>query len=127
MAGTYRFLRAQAAAATGTAVDFLVTIALVEGLHSWYLLATALGNAAGGLVNFYLGRYYVFQAAQQRGPAQGGRYFLVWLGSMGLNAGGVYVFTQGLHINYLASKVLVSLVVGIGFNYFLQLYFVFRK
>ncbi|WP_223649253.1 GtrA family protein [Hymenobacter psoromatis] len=127
MAGTHRFLRAQAAAATGTAVDFLVTVALVEGLHSWYLLATALGNAAGGLVNFYLGRHYVFQAPNQQASAQGGRYFLVWLGSMGLNAGGVYVFTQGLHVNYLASKVLVSLVVGIGFNYFLQLYFVFRK
>ena len=127
MVATYRFLRAQAAAATGTAVDFLVTVALVEGLHSWYLLATALGNAAGGLVNFYLGRHYVFQASQQRAPAQGWRYFLVWLGSMLLNAGGVYLFTHGLHANYLAGKVLVSLVVGVGFNYFLQLYFVFRK
>ncbi|MEJ7664655.1 MAG: GtrA family protein [Hymenobacter sp.] len=127
MVGSYRFLRAQAAAATGTAVDFLVTIALVEGLHSWYLLATALGNAAGGLVNFYLGRHYVFQAPGRRVSAQGGRYFLVWLGSMILNAGGVYLFTQGLHVNYLASKVLVSLVVGVGFNYFLQLHFVFRK
>ena len=127
MVGYRRFLRAQAAAATGTAVDFLVTIACVEGLHSWYLLATALGNTAGGLVNFYLGRHYVFQAPHQRAPAQGGRYFLVWLGSMLLNAGGVYLFTQRLHVNYLASKVLVSLVVGIGFNYFSQLYFVFKK
>lgn len=127
MVGYRRFLRAQAAAATGTAVDFLVTVACVEGLHSWYLLATALGNAAGGLVNFYLGRHYVFRAPHQRASAQGGRYFLVWLGSMLLNAGGVYLFTQGLHVNYLASKVLVSLVVGVGFNYFLQLYFVFKK
>ena len=122
-----RFLQAQAAAAVGTAADFVVTIACVEGLHAWYLPATVLGNVAGGVVNFYLGRYYVFRAPQQPVPAQGFRYFLVWLGSMLLNAAGVYLFTQGLHVPYLYGKVAVSLAVGVGFNYFLQLYFVFRK
>lgn len=72
-----RFLKAQAAAAAGTGVDFLITIACMEVLHSWYLLATVLGNAAGGLINFYLGRLYVFQAPHQRARAQGVRYFLV--------------------------------------------------
>lgn len=122
-----RFLKAQAASAAGTGVDFLVTITCVEVLHSWYLLGTVLGNAAGGLVNFYLGRYYVFQARQQQAEAQGVRYFFVWVGSMVLNAAGVYLFTQLLHLNYVYSKVIVSLVVGVGFNYFLQLYFVFKK
>ena len=122
-----RLVKAQAASLAGTVVDFLVTICCVELLHSWYLLATMLGNAAGGTTNFYLGRYLVFQASQQRAQAQGMRYFLVWLGSMLLNAGGVYLFTQVLHLNYLYSKVLVSLVVGLGFNYLLQLHFVFRK
>jgi len=32
-----------------------------------------------------------------------------------------------LHANYLASKVIVSLLVGIGFNYFMQLHFVFKQ
>jgi putative flippase GtrA len=122
-----RFLKAQAAAAAGTSVDFLITIACVEGLHSWYLLGTVLGNVAGGLFNFYLGRYFVFNAQHQQAPAQGARYLVVWLGSLLLNAGGVYFFTQFLHTNYLFSKVLVSLLVGIGFNYFLQLHFVFKK
>lgn len=122
-----RLLKAQAAAATGTAVDFLVTIACVEGLHCWYLLATALGNAAGGLTNFYLGRHLVFKATQQRARLQGVRYLVVWLGSMLLNAGGVYLLTELLHANYLISKIVVSLIVGIGFNYFMQLYFVFRQ
>lgn len=120
-------LKAQAASAVGTAVDFLVTIGCVELLHSWYLPATVLGNAAGGVTNFYLGRHYVFRAPQQGAPAQGVRYFIVWLGSMLLNAAGVYLFTQLLHVNYVCSKVVVSLLVGVGFNYFLQLHFVFRK
>ena len=124
---TPRFLKAQAASAAGTALDFLVTIVCVEVFHSWYLLGTALGNAAGGLTNFYLGRYLVFKVPEQRARAQGVRYFLVWLGSMLLNAAGVYLFTQLLHLNYVYSKVVVSLLVGFGFNYFLQLHFVFQK
>lgn len=122
-----RLIKAQAAAAAGTAVDFLVTIAGVEVFHCWYLVATVPGNTAGGLANFYPGRYLVFRAAQQSAPAQGVRYFVVWLGSMLLNAAGVYLFTQVLHANYLHSKVVVSLLVGVGFNYFLQVHFVFKK
>jgi putative flippase GtrA len=122
-----RLVKAQVAALLGTCVDFLVTIICVEMLHSWYVLATVLGNAAGGVTNFYLGRHYVFHAAQHSSPAQGVRYFVVWLGSMLLNAAGVYLFTQVLHLNYLHSKIVVSLLVGIGFNYLLQRYFVFKK
>jgi putative flippase GtrA len=32
-----------------------------------------------------------------------------------------------LRLNYVYSKVVVSLFVGIGFNYLLQQYFVFKK
>nr|WP_262908868.1 GtrA family protein [Hymenobacter translucens] len=120
-------MRQQAAAAAGTAVDFLVTIACVEGLHRWYMLATVLGNVAGGLTNFFINRHLVFRATQQRAPAQGARYLLVWLGGMLLNATGVYLFTQYLHTNYLLSKTLVSLLIGLGFTYPLQVHFVFKK
>lgn len=122
-----RLVKAQAASLAGTAVDFLVTIGCVEGLRVWYLAATMLGNTAGGITNFYLGRHVVFQAAQHNAQMQGVRYFLVWLGSMLLNASGVYLFTQVLHANYVYSKIAVSLLVGIGFNYFLQRDFVFKK
>ena len=120
-------MKAQAASLAGTGVDFLVTIVCVEVLHSWYLLATVLGNGAGGLANFYLGRHFVFRAARQSSRAQGVRYAAVWLGSMLLNAAGVYLFTHVLRFNYLHSKTIVSLVVGLGFNYPLQRYFVFGK
>ncbi|RZK13795.1 MAG: hypothetical protein EOO56_26290 [Hymenobacter sp.] len=58
--------------------------------------------------------------------AKGGRYLLVWAGSLALNAGGMYVCVDRLHANYLLSKIVVSLLVGFGFNYPLQLHFVFR-
>ncbi|MGI4738045.1 MAG: GtrA family protein [Janthinobacterium lividum] len=124
---TPKFVRAQAASAAGTLVDLLVTILSVEVFGSWVLLATVLGNMAGGISNFYLGRYLVFQVPQHGARAQGRRYVLVWLGSMLLNAAGVYLCTQFFRLNYVYSKVVVSLLVGIGFNYFLQLHFVFKQ
>lgn len=122
-----RFIKAQAASLASTAVDFVVTIGCVEVLHSWYLAATILGNIAGGITNFCLGRYFVFEATQQNVRTQSGRYVGVWLGSMVLNATGVYFCTQVLHTNYVVSKIVVSLFVGIGFNYLLQRHFVFPK
>ena len=122
-----RLLKAQVASLASTLVDFTLTIACVELLHVWYLAATVLGNVAGGVTNFYLGRYLVFQAARQQARGQAVRYLAVWLGSLLLNAAGVYAFTQGLHFQYIHSKVIVSLFVGIGFNYLMQLYFVFRR
>ncbi|RZK19011.1 MAG: GtrA family protein [Hymenobacter sp.] len=121
-----RFLKAQAAALAGTAVDFLVTICLVEGLRLGPVLANALGNIAGGLTNFQLGRHHVFRVAHHQAAAQGLRYLLVWAGSLLLNAGGMYALTSGAHANYLVSKIVVSLLVGFGFNYPLHLHFVFR-
>ena len=122
-----KLLRAQAASLASTLVDFTVTLGCVELLHIWYLTGNVLGNVAGGVTNFYLGRYLVFQAARQQARGQAVRYLAVWLGSLLLNAAGVYAFTQGLHFQYIHSKVIVSLFVGIGFNYLMQLYFVFRR
>jgi putative flippase GtrA len=122
-----RFLKAQAASLTASAVDFLVTVVLVEGLRVWPVAATMLGNVAGGIANFYLGRHHVFKVSSHRAASQGVRYSVVWLGSLLLNAGGMYLLADLAHANYLLSKVVVSLLVGFGFNYPLQLYFVFRS
>ena len=122
-----RLLKAQAASLAGTLVDFAATLGCVELLHANPVPASMLGNVLGGVTNFWLGRYFVFNARRRNPQAQAGRYFLVWLGSMALNAGGLYLFTHLLGLKYLASKIVVSLIVGIGFNYVMQLYFVFRK
>jgi membrane protein YqaA with SNARE-associated domain len=122
-----RFLKAQASSLAGSAADFLTTICLVEGLHLWPVVATMLGNVAGGVTNFYLGRHHVFKVSQHRAASQGGRYVVVWLGSLLLNAAGMYWLADVAHANYLLSKLVVSLLVGFGFNYPLQLYFVFRS
>ena len=122
-----RFLAAQAASFAGTAADYLVAIVGVEIMGLSYLPAVVLGSTAGGATNFYLGRHYVFGAGRQGLTGQAYRYLLVWAGSLLLNTGGIYLLVQGLQQPYLASKIVVNLLVGVGFNYVLQQKFVFRK
>ena len=122
-----RFFFAQVSSLAGGAVDYGITIVAVEAFQFHYLLAIMLGSLAGGGLNFYLGRHYVFGGARQALPAQAYRYLLVWLGGLLLNGAGIYLLVQGLAQPYLVSKVLINLLVGVGFNYVLQQRFVFKE
>ncbi len=120
------FLKAQAASLAATVVDFGVTILLKEVFHCWYLLASVLGTISGGIVNFSMNRSWVFQANDQKIYLQAIKYILVWIGNLVLVSGGVFVFTHYVGLSYLVSKIIVSLTVGIGYNYVLQKKFVFK-
>lgn len=121
------FLRAQASSLIATAVDFLLTILLREVFMVWYLAASIVGTICGGITNFLLGRNWVFSSKEKKVETQAIRYILVWIGNLGLNAGGTYLFTSIAGIKYWISKIMVSLIVGIGYNYVLQKIFVFKK
>ncbi len=120
------FIKAQAASLTATLVDFGVTVLLKEVFHCWYLLASVLGTISGGIVNFSMNRSWVFQARDQKIHSQVIKYVLVWIGNLVLVSSGVFVFTHYLGLSYLVSKIIVSLTVGIGYNYVLQKKFVFK-
>jgi putative flippase GtrA len=47
------------------------------------------------------------------------------LGNIILSAAGIYIFTEFMHIHYIISKLLSSIVLGLSYNYFMQKYFVF--
>ncbi len=121
------FLKAQTASMTATVVDFLVTVLAVELLGAWYVLATVLGTASGGITHFALGREWVFHAEDASLLVQASRYFIIWMGSLFLNAAGVFVITHYSGVSYLISKVIVSILVGVGYNYLMQKKFVFKK
>lgn len=121
-----KLIKAQVASLTGTAIDFLTTIVSVELFNLWYVTANIAGNVLGGITNFALGRNWVFQARGEKVHLQAFKYILVWIGNIALNTSGVYVVTHHMSLSYIYSKVIVSIVVGIGWNYFLQKYFVFK-
>lgn len=119
------FLKAQLSSFISTIVDFGVTILLKEGCGLWYLFSTSAGSILGGVTNFELSRRWVFKVAAIRPGSQAVRYFLVWVGSILLNIGGVFALTSIGHLNYLLSKICTTVIVGISFNFFLQKKFVF--
>jgi putative flippase GtrA len=120
------FLKSQAAALVGTAVDFLITVLAVELVGLWYVAGTVLGTISGGIANFALGRTWVFNASTRTIAPQIFKYFMVWNGSLALNAGGVFLLTHYTGSSYLFSKLLTSLLVGFFYNYLIQKKYVFQ-
>ena len=119
------FFKAQASSLIATMVDFFTTIVLVEVFKQHYLVGGVTGAIAGAITNFMINRQWAFNAKEESAQKQSLRYALVWLGSLLLNTSGLYLLTHFLTIKYIISKIIISLIVGIGFNYVLQKKYVF--
>lgn len=108
-----------------TAIDFLILIIMVQLLELWYIAASVTGTVCGGLLSFALNRKWVFGAESGSICLQFSRYSLVWFGNLLLVTLGVYLMTSLMHLNYLLSKTLVSILLGVSYNYLLQKQFIF--
>ena len=121
-----KFAKAQLASFVASLVDYFITIFCVEVLGFWYLAASSTGTIIGGFTNFSIGRQWVFKGGERERHIQLFRYLLVWTGYLLLATTGVYLLTHFSHINYIVSKIAVSLFLAVGYNYPLQKRFVFR-
>jgi putative flippase GtrA len=119
--------RHQVGAITATAIDFLVMIASVELLRAPPALAAAMGALVGAVTNFVLGRRWVFRAKSGGVLGQAGRYGAVSAASAGWNALGEYVLHDAGHVEYVVARILVSVAVGLLWNFPLHRRFVFRR
>ncbi|MCX2430147.1 GtrA family protein [Pedobacter sp. GR22-10] len=120
-----RFFKAQASSLMASASDFLVTLAAVKLFGLWYLAGSITGTITGGVINFYINRNWVFQAHAKALRWQVVKYIIVWTGNLALLTSGVYLLTHFYHLNYMLSKLLVSVTVGISYNYIMQKQFIF--
>ncbi|RXK82962.1 GtrA family protein [Filimonas effusa] len=120
------FLKAQVTSLSATLVDYSTTLLLayVCYVNEWY--AGMAGSVAGGLFHFTVSRRWVFNAADKNRYVQMVRYMIVWAGNFFLNTGGLYIMLHYTPVDLAISKILVSVVVGIGYNYVLQKKFVFK-
>lgn len=114
------------AAVVATAVDFTAVNILVSGLSMSPGLATGLGCVVGGIVNFTINRFWVFQSGGAP-LSEGSRYTLVSASSALLNAGGVAVAMFIPDLNYRIAWILVRGVVFLGWNFPLQRDYVFAQ
>jgi putative flippase GtrA len=118
-------LRHQAGSFAATVVDFSVMIALVSLAGAAPAVGTAIGATTGGIVNFLLGRRWIFRATQYHPAPQAGRYAMVSLGGLVLNTCGVHVLAGVMQYPYVAARLAVSFAVSVLWNFPLQRSFVF--
>ena len=92
-----------------------------------YVIATFVGTVIGATSNFLINRAWSFKAAAHA-PLhhQALRMLPVQVGSSGLQTLGVWLFTRFAGLPYVASKLVVAVLVYLGWNYPLNRYFVFR-
>jgi len=121
------FLKANAASLTASFCDYLVTIIFKQFLRLDEVLASILGTIVGGVVNFLIGRHWVFRSVNSPSFQQGKRYLLTWTGNLILNALGVYLLTKHGGVHYIIAKVATSITVAVAYNYPIQKNYVFKN
>lgn len=119
------FIRSQAASIIATFIDFGIFLLCLHIFSIWYVASTAIGGFAGAVTHFLLGRHWSFEAADGELHAQSFRYALVAVASLGVNAAGVYGLTDGLGVPATASKLILSFLTGVFFNFPLHRWYVF--
>jgi putative flippase GtrA len=60
------FLKANIASLTASLSDFLMTVLLVQWCQTAVVTAAAAGTLTGGIINFLIGRHWVFHAGDTR-------------------------------------------------------------
>jgi putative flippase GtrA len=121
------FVRHQSGSLIASAVDFSTMIAAVRLLELHPAAATALGAAAGAIVNFLLGRYWIFPDGRATAGTSAVRYAFVSLISLGLNSAGEYVLVTFARMQYVIARLLVAIAVSVVWNFPMQRSFVYRS
>ncbi len=121
------FLKANIASLSASFCDYLVTILLVKFLHADPLLGGVSGTVFGGIINFLIGRYWVFKANNGAISLQGKKYLIAWTGNLILNVSGLYVLIKLFKVQYIVAKVATSIIIAMAYNYHVQKKYVFKN
>jgi|SRR3989344_944878 len=117
--------KSQASSLLATLVDYGALIILVEFFEVYYVVAVAIGAALGAVTNFTANRIWTFHSHGQLN-SEIYRYALVSMGSLVWNTFLVWLLTEEASIAYYFSKIIVSIAIGLVWNYPLHRYWVFK-
>lgn len=127
----YTFIKAQLSAFLGGVVDYVTMVSCTELLHIHYTGSIVIGGTVGALVNFTINRNWTFEAynnqAKNKTNWQLIKFASMVGGSIVLKSSGTYWLTEWGKMDYRISRILVDIVVSLGFNYSLQRYWIFKK
>ena len=120
------FFKGNAASFIASLCDYSIAIVLKEYFTVQPFAASIIGTVGGGIINFFICRYWVFKANKTSVFLQSKRYLLTWTGNLLLSALGVYLLL-GTGLNYVLAKLITSVLVVITYNYPLQKKYVFKN
>ena len=121
------FYKANIASLSASFCDYLVTIILKQFLHVDAVVASIIGTIIGGIINFLIGRHWVFRSINTPFFHQGKRYLFTWAGNLILNALGVFLLIRLAGVYYIIAKVVTSITVAVAYNYPIQKMYVFKN
>lgn len=121
------FLKAQLSAFLGGLFDFGIYSFCFKVLNISAPFSNAISGSLGAVVNFLINRYWSFNSKDQPLGSQLWKFVIVVVGSILLKSSGIYLLVEVLGINFLLGKLVVEIVVSLGFNFVLQKYWVFKK
>jgi len=120
------FAKSQASAGVASLFDYVTMIALTEFAGVYYVVSTAIGSLVGGIVNFNLNRHWTYRAADGKMTDQALKYLAISATSLLLNTGGVFLLTENSLLKYWQSKLVIAIIVAVGFNFVMHKIFVFK-
>jgi putative flippase GtrA len=90
------------------------------------VIASGIGSFFGACVSFSLGRNWAFRRKDGKMSHQAIKYLITSGTSLVLNTLGIYLLTEWTGLDPKISKVLISILVGIFFNFLMYRYFVYK-
>jgi putative flippase GtrA len=121
------FAKAQASAFIGGLTDYLIMIACTELLLIHYTISIAIGGIIGAVVNFSINRHWTYKAHNTPVGKQILKFIIIVAGSILLKSSGTWLLTTFLRIDYKISRIIIEIIISLGFNFVLQKYWVFKK
>ena len=121
------FLKAQLSAFLGGLSDFAIYTFCYKILFLAAPVSNMISGSLGAVLNFLINRYWSFNNQDTPVASQLWKFILVVIGSISLKSLGIHLMVDINHWHFLLSKLIVEIIVSLGFNFTLQKYWVFRK
>lgn len=121
------FLRAQLSAFIGGLSDFGIYTFCYTVLKFTAPFSNVISGSLGAIVNFTINRYWSFGNTQKSIGSQLWKFIIVVVGSITLKSLGIHFLVDIWHLHFLLSKLIVEIIVSLGFNYTLQRFWVFKQ
>ncbi len=121
------FLRAQLSAFVGGLSDLGIYSFCYKVLAISAPFSNVISGSLGAVVNFTINRYWSFNNTGKSIESQLWKFILVVVGSIALKSLGIHFFVDVWNWHFILSKLIVELVVSLGFNFTLQKFWVFKR